>query len=328
VPAERRPSRRRLRYAAAVLGVALLGWIAWLGARLSPWLRLPTEPKSEIETQWQVVEKLATAAVPSGDDSLLLQAVDEIGRFHPENAPDALPMLEPSDLSTKERNAVILLVRWHRARGGYAVPECTTNDTPKRRAALPIYRLGQAALYTSNRVENLPQVEAVLALASDQRRMGRLIDHSVGSSLAVMAAEWSRARGVPFPPSFEAYRPSADELRGALAREAQCNLELFDSQSRGAFSLEGKSLGDQRDQPPFGLVRTEREHLIFQQYHGRLINEALAAGDDLAKIAGLYDRAAQHPPRSVLLAATNIQASAVRRGTEQIARYDEILPRR
>jgi hypothetical protein len=101
---------------------------------------------------------------------VLLAALDEIRGFAPPSTGEDVPRLGKDQLSERHRRAVELLVKWREAGAGYVPVGCRLEDTRRSRASLPSFRLGQAALFSAHDASDLPQVEAVLALAGAQRR--------------------------------------------------------------------------------------------------------------------------------------------------------------
>ncbi len=185
--------------------------------------------------------------------------------------------------------------------------------------------MGQAALFTAQDADDLPQVEATLALAQRQRKAGRLVDTAIGFRLASLAAEWSQARKVPLPGRFERYRPLVEEIRDSVARDVACIHGLLASSTPPVSVAPGRLGGGPR--PPFGLVRMKRERLVFEQTHGLLLERAEAAGDDWNKIATEYERVADHHPKSVLLDAIGFYPGVIRKAGEDKDRYDELVPK-
>jgi hypothetical protein len=308
-----------------LVAVVAIVWVVWVGVRLVPWLMLPREPAEVIEKRWRTVERLATLPPPTGDDGLLLDAVDEIGGFAPPTTDEDVPVLDKDQLSEEQQHAVELLVKWRLGGAGYVPVGCSL-ETPRRsRASLRMFRLGQAALFTAHDGADIPQVEAVLSLARAQRRFGRTIDLAVGSKLAAIAAKWSRARGVAFPAEFSKYRPRVEEIRRALARNTVCIPQWLDGAS--PLQLDEGRMGADRPRPPLGIVRLERELLVFKQFHGKLLEQALSAGDDWEKIAAAYERADDNRPRSILLDFTVVLPSVIRKAGKNIAVYDENVKR-
>jgi hypothetical protein len=326
----RPPTKRRWKRAIAIgLAVVFVGLLAtgvWTGVRLAPWLRMPTEPKSEIDERWKVVSRLAAPPPKKGGQEALLEATKKIGTVDLDRGKGPTPLVPNTELSEEQHQAISALLRWHRTRGGY-LGECAL-DPKQPGIAIPAYRLAKATLFTSSGVESLPRVEAVLAMGAELRRGGKLVELTVGATIAKMGAEWAQARGVMFPPAYERYRPNVDEIRGALARDAVCTLTLIDALKSPAYSIYDRRLGEPEQRPPFGIVRMERERVVFQQFHGRVLNEALAAGADWKRVSQIYERALVQRPKSVLLEASLPTASVIQSVGESMARYDQLVPRR
>ena len=317
-----------LRWSLAAFGVVVVVSAGVLGVWLYPWLRLPDEPQSAIEARWKKVEHWAEVAPRTGDDRLLLDAAEGIHGFSAPVAPaHDVPYIGRDQLDATQDAALDTFTRWLATGAPYVAPDCNDSGSRRNSAALPSFRLGQAALFTAHDADALPQVEAVLALARRQRRSGRLIDVAIGFRLAALAAEWSHARRVTLPPRFERYRPQVVEIRRGLARDVACMHRMMTGPSAPPVSLAPGGMGA-GSRPPLGLVRMKRERLVFEQTHGRLLERAEALGEDWKRIASAYEHAASHHPKSVLLDAIGFYPGVIRKAGEDKERYDALVPRR
>ena len=302
-----------------VLSVAVGGV---LGVLLYPWLALPDEPESVIATRWQKAEAMARVPEPSGDDRLLLEAAEAMRGFDPPRATKGdVPYLGRDQLTKPQETALDSLSRWFQAGAHYVPPECLGRGR-RENAALPSFRLGQAALYTAHDAEDLPQVEAVLALAQQQRQVGRLVDMAIGFSLADTAARWSKQRSVAFPPRFERYRPKVAEIRGGIARDVVCIHGMMTGGTPPMSLAPGHGSG-----PPLGIVRMKRERLVYEQTHGRLLEFAEGTGNDWKKMAAEYERVASDHPKSVLLEAIGFYGPVIEKAGQNTEHYDTLVPK-
>ena len=322
-PARPRPLRRVVLWAAGGLALALIALLVIFAIRLHPWIAMPSEPRAVIEQRWHKVEELAQDKGVDIDESLLLEAAKAFRGMPP---PGNEKRVQRSTLSEEQNRALDTFVRWHTSRGGFVRGSCKDDDLERSRQFIPMFRLGQMALLAADGADDLVLVEAVLDLAAKQRHRGRLVEFAAGGELAQRAAEWSHDRGVAFPPAFRRYRPNVDDLRRAVAREVVCVSSLIEGTG---FSRAPPRLGAEKvPRPPLGIVRMGRERLVYQQVHGRLLESSIALGDDWQKIADLYADAAEHHPKSVVLDMTFAYARVARRAGENLARYDELVPRR
>ena len=327
-PATPRPKPRRLR---RVLGVVLLlvglcavVFVVVTAVRLYPWLRGPSESREVIEARWAKLEALAKTEAVIGDDAALLDAAEAAAGFEPPHGVDKLPFLERDQLEHRHVEALDGFVAWHGKGGNYIGPKCGDLDSRRARASLKLYRLGQLSLLSAGG-SDVAQVEAVLALALGQRQRGQLVDYAVGVALATQAAEWAQARGVTFGRNFEGYRPEIGEFRRAWARDAACVMRLLDAETAPVV-MERKRLWSD-EQPPFGIQRLERERLVYKQLHGRLMEQAVAAGDDHDKLVPLFEAADRDKPKSMLLLATGVYTNIAAKAVEGVKRYDELVPK-
>jgi hypothetical protein len=65
---------------------------------------------------------------------------------------------------------------------------------------------------------------------------------------------------------------------------------------------------------------------VFKQFHGKLMEQALEAGDDWERIATAYERAAENRPRSLLLDVTILLPLVIRKAGENFAIYEKHVP--
>lgn len=316
-----------LAWVAGVIGVLLLAAGVVLGVMLYPWLRMPDEPESVIEARWKKVERAAEVPPPSGDDTELLDAIDGFRRFVPPKwSGDEVPLMGRDQLSAARERAIQSFTHWLAAGAPYVAPPCMDTVGSRRSAAgLPSFRLGQAAVFTAQDADDLPQVEAVLAMAQRERRGGQLVDVAVGFALASLTARWSRDRKVPLPARFEPYRPEVKEIRDGLARDVACIHGLMASGTSPLAAAPGRLGGGAR--PPFGLTRMKRERLVFEQAYGLLFERAEAAGEDWKKMAAEYEHMAHDHPKSLLLAALVVHSNIIRKMGEDKDEYDALVPK-
>lgn len=319
-----KPRRRRVvLFGLAALAFGFLLAVAIFALRLYPWVAMPSEPRAAIEQRWHKVTELAKVRGGSGEESMLLEAAQAFRSMSP---PGDATRVARSTLTEEQSKALDTLVHWHTEHGGFAERSCKDADAQLSRGALPMFRLGQMALLAAEGANDRVLVEAVLDMASQARRKGRLVEFAVGAELAQKAAEWSRDRGVAFPPAFNRFRPTVDELRRAMARDAVCVASLIEGEGLSRAPPRFSSGAGAR--PPLGIVRMNRERLLYQQEQGRLIERSIALGDDWKGIADLYDAAAQSHPKSVVLDMTLVTGAFVRKAGQNVARYDELVPRR
>ncbi len=327
-PATPSPKPHRLRRVLAValllVGFCALVFVVVTAIRLYPWLRGPSESREVIEARWVKLEALAKTEEVVGDDAALLDAAEAAAGFDPPHGGDKLPFLERDQLEERHVAALDGFVAWHGKGREYVGPKCGDMDSRRARASLKLYRLGQLSLLSAGG-SDIAQFEAVLALALGQRQRGQLVDYAVGVALASRAAEWAQARGVTLSRNFEGYRPKIGEFRRAWARDAACVMQLLDAETAPVVTERKRFWSD--EQPPFGLQRLERERLVYKQLHGRLMEQAVAAGDDYDKLISLFEEADRDKPKSMLLLTTGVYTNIAAKAVGGIKRYDELVPK-
>jgi hypothetical protein len=321
---ERTRGRRVVLMALCALGASMLVAGSVVGARLHAWLAMPAEPASAIHARWRQVEEWAAVPPARADDTQLLDAADAFRTFAVRVSRPS-PVVAPDQLSPEQVAALGTFVRWGASGAAYVAPACGATASRRALSTLAIFKLGQAALMTAGDAGALDKVETVLALARALRLRGGLVQVAIGFKLAELGAEWSRDRGVTFGPSFERYRPRVVEIRRELARDAVCSDHLINTATGIGFAPR-ELLDVSGSKPPFGLVRFARERLMFEQYYSRLLVRAEALGDNWSAIADAYYRAAQHPPKSVVLQVTMVSTTAIRNMGRALGRYDALVP--
>jgi hypothetical protein len=323
VAPERSRRRRVILIAFALVAASFLVAIVVFAIRLYPWIRMPDEPRKAIEARWKRVEVVAEVRDPNADDTMLVDSIKAFRGVSP--PPNDARTIQRSALTEQQSQAITELMRWHARGSPFRARLC--GDPSSGLDAIAAFRLGQTALLTASGGEDIAVVEAVLALAAHERRKGHLIELSAGSDLAVRVAEWSRDHKVPLPSRFVGYRPSVEEIRRAVAREAVCVLSLLGPPGRFPFTFAASPPGPKtHERPPLGLVRLERDRLVFEQYQGKLYETAYGARNDWKRVAEIYERAATEHPKSVVIDLAVPAASVVRKACENYARYNELSP--
>lgn len=139
----------------------------------------------------------------------------------------------------------------------------------------------------------ISDVDAVLALASQQRRRGRLMG----------------------------------ELLRVIAREAVCIVDtLVGTNSTTLLDPPGPAYSD-RAAPLFGFVSHSREIALFKDLHGRVHQQATLAQDDHDKLLAVYQQAEVDRPRSLLLDVTWMFSHTVARALTTMAEYETAVPK-
>ena len=235
-----------------------------------------------------------------------------------------VPLLGRDRLDAQQVEALKKMVEWRR--GGASFP---INTCDLERSALPLFRLGQVALYTAEGAKDLEQVRAVLALALRLRRRGLLIDLAIGATLAARAASWSVQRKVPLPAQFERYRPAAAEIHATLARDGGVFRSPVGRRRRCLPSSSTRARWAHRaaTAPSSASCSRIRERQVYRDFHGRVLEEAHAVRDDWRKMQAVYEKAVAARPKSLLLAATILQPNLIERVGKEIDEYDQLLPR-
>ncbi|MBN2195633.1 MAG: hypothetical protein JW751_22625 [Polyangiaceae bacterium] len=337
-PTSRGTGRRKVVLAAlaGMVLVSLLGLgFAFFGVK--PWLSRPTRSAPAISEDFAKVERWARVSKnPPKNAEVLAGAATLVARLSPRIRDGEVPAVADASLSVEERSALDALVRWHGERGGF-VSSCvprgdddgaapSTGDAVA--AAVPqsptaYLTLGALALATSRgSSEDRNRLEAALGLADILRTRGSVAEYATGARLAVMAAQWVKARKYKVTGSFEAHRPRTEQLRTSLARDAVCVLQRLGSEDGLTFSARD-FLDDDGPRPPFGLLSPERERLVLKDFVG----EWLVATKDAMTAQDLADGfTAMVAPASVVLRAAVPTSAELEAIAKDHAEYDRLIP--
>ena len=321
----------RWRYLAIVLGVVVVVGVAVVGYRLYPWLRGPDTAPELVAARWAKVQQAARQGVAvqeedEGADAGLLAAAQLAAGFSPpRHGSGVVPIVNRDGLPSEEVEALKLFRSWHEAGGRYVASRCLATG-PRADAVVAVFRLGQLTIYSAMS-EDIADVDAVLEMAAEQRRSGRLVDHMVGLELALLAATWSKARGVSFGAAREAFRPTVGELPRAIARGAVCVVGALEGRDSSTLLDPPGPAYSNRPSPAFGIVSAAREIAVFKDLHGRVYEQAVRAQHDHDKLRAVYQQAEEDRPKSLLLDATWMYSHLVEQALTRMAEYDAILPR-
>lgn len=326
--AQHNSNRRRLLKIALVLGgvlaVAAIAGAVLVAVRLAPWLTMPDEPAEAIEARWKTVERLAElppSKAKEGDDDVLLDSIEAFRGWQPPK--EEMPALPLNALSAEQRKALGSFVRWKQQGASYVPPGCGESFSRRERAAVPSFRLAQAALFTAHNARDLQRVEAVLALGKALRGSGRLIDFVIGTELAELSLVWSEKRNVKLPRTFRRYAPTLDDVRGALARDAVCTMKLLGKDDHSLGFRAPKLGAPDRQRPPLGIVRMDRERMVFKQFHGQALSKAVKA-TSARQIADIYRQQAKSAPPSLLLDISTLSEHTLGKVAKSIEHYDQL----
>jgi hypothetical protein len=315
-----RSSRRRWLVAGlGVIASALVAGAAITGWRLYPWLRRPAASQADIDARWAKVE--AWARVANGEERDDLDAIaGGASGFRPPRYDEHLPVLEADQLTEDQIAAIEALVEWKRKGAPYAEVRCGPSGVG--RPALPLFRLGQLAVFSGQDESALPRIEATLQLAQRMRRRGTVLELAVGASLAKLVSQWTHDRRTTLPRAFARYRPEAPEIHASLAREAVCMVRMFESTGGKGLALDSPLLGaSDRPRPPFGIVDISREISVYEDYQGRLLEQSYAVRSDWKQMADVYEHAEIGKPKSLFLEALSLNANVIRRTGMDIDEY-------
>jgi len=194
------------------------------------------------------------------------------------------------------------------------------NELP---AAQAYYRLGRLTLESTKKSRRLPvRVRGVLKLSYLMRAQGNLDEYVAGLRLTRDAAQWMKSRKQNHDPSFDRYRPRPTQLRAMLARGAVCSLAQVEGLDGWHFDV-GKRFPGASHGPPLGFVSYEREALVLQDFHSRLLHETRDARE-ASELVDAYLSAER--PRSAVLEVTLPSPAVLKEMADLCAEYDKLVP--
>ncbi len=317
-----KPRRRPWKYFVGGLCAALVVVLVVTAARLYPWLRGPDTPDDIIAARWAEVVKHAELPPLSGSDAKLLAAASSAAGFSPPAAdPKLVTLVDRAQLTNEQSRAVAQFKNWYGHKGVYIAPACQEDSTPRAKAALNVYRLGQLVVHSATDAD-VQDVEAVLVLAQQLRNRGQLIDQMTGLQLAKLARDWSKVRDVELTATLTKYRPKLDELTRAIARDAVCVMKQLSTEDTTLLDMPSRVY--EMERPPLGIVLAARERAIFRDIHGRTLQSVRAARGDHAKILAVFKEAQENRPKSILLHVTWFFVPIVERALSTIAAFDKL----
>jgi hypothetical protein len=93
------------------------------------------------------------------------------------------------------------------------------------------------------------------------------------------------------------------------------------------FAFQKPLSSDNARRPPFGIIRVERERLVYEDFYAGFLRETYPFRDDLKRVASAADaRLAARPP-SVLLAMSILSlGDHARRVAAEVEAYDRRVP--
>lgn len=325
---------RPIRWILLALVVLLVGAAVCFGWALYPWIAMPDEPVVSIDRKWSRVREWARIP-PSlvGDDGRLRGAVAKIrsvrGELRDLGIGEEGRALDPDRLPVEAHEAIAGLVAWRRSGGGLGDLACMRSHD-----VIELLALGRTVLVTSGRTDE--SVDAVVRLSTSLRRAGVLVEAMLGMALAESTARWSKARGVPPPPSLVADRPRVQEIHAALAREAACTYELARMSVASEPRLWGLAIQPRSplgsydtDWPPLGIVRPAREIVVVRKALADVLVATHSHRHSPRDFLAATRRAFRVPSRSVVAQLVFLHSPpVVARWVRQIAEVDGVLDRR
>ncbi|MBI2894120.1 MAG: hypothetical protein HYY06_11260 [Deltaproteobacteria bacterium] len=318
-----------------LLGIVALvaGAAMWFGSMLYPWIAMPDEPVGSIDRKWKRVQDWARSPPAlARDDAPLRRAVEIIRPVRQELRDLGLDeegaAVDPDRLPAEARGAIGQLDRWRRSGGGLGARDCRRSH-----GVIELLALGRAVLASARRADE--NVDGIVRLSSSLRRGGVLVEAMVGMALADATVRWSRARGLPPPPSLVAERPRVEEIHAALAREAACTHELARRSTRSAPGLWGLTIerrsprGSFADPwPPLGIVRPAREIVVVRKALADSLVATFPHRHSPRAFLAATRRAFRVPAKSVVAQLVFLHAPpVVGRWLRQIAEIDRELDR-
>ena len=349
------PPPRRGRGLLIALGLFVFFGVAALAGHLAtrPWLVRPEDDAKKLERRFREVQKLAEVPRrPARDAAGIIGAAHLASGWTPSPGQNDIPQLDKKKLTKDQNAAVEALVKWTRGQGTFTSAGCVTPTgeafalpapsasalavasaaPPERDDAPPdagqpkaedYYRLGRLSLETTPKARRLPiRVRGVLKLAHLMRSQGNLEEYVTGLKLSRDAALWMKSRKQGTDAAFQSYRPRANQLRGALARQAVCSFAMVEGLEGWHFDVRSRFPGATSG-PPLGLVSYVREGLVLQDFHSRVLHETRRARE-ISELIEAYRTAER--PKSVVLDVTSPDSALLDEIAKLHAEYDQLVP--
>ncbi len=288
---------RRFLIAVAVLAVVLtIAVAAWWWIRVHPWRVMPDDVE-RIDERWEAIEAWAeTDGQCRGDASLLIEAIE--AQEEPERALD-------------------LLLQWDALGQGL-----DPHDLPDLDHAFDPVAFARAAVRSPERRDEA--YDAVLRWSWYERECGEILHYMLGMSFAGFAAEETQRRAEPPTEAFRQYRPTGDQLFGALAREAAMAPEW----TEGMLAQARRSPVIMTDVPMYirKLTPLEREQALVRQYLGERVHAAAADPSSLDHVVASFAYDPDQLPTSLYTEMwLGLLYGRAQEAADEIRAYDEFL---
>ncbi len=330
-----RTARSKLYLLILLLGLPAIGAVVVTIVRAVPWLKMPDEAVASIEKRWAEVEKWgAPAPAAIGDDSELNSAVvdKDVQASIKESSENGSWRIDSAHLPQSAVDALAKLIAWHKGNGGLGNQNCSLSVGLPRLHLIAL-RLFELALLSATDDPEQEQVVAALHLAQTLRASRELPDVALGFKSASLAVDWARGRGLKPGQAWSRYRPRAEEVFFALARETTC-MEQTQNEllALSRKMLLGGPVFTKRDpsepaeaRPPLGLVREYRELVMNRQFIANQLQRAYPERHDLSKLAlAMTPPPLNELPKCALVRSRKGEVSPIV-AAKQIGRFAKII---
>lgn len=275
------------------IGVAVVSAIAVAVSFAHAWPWMAAPDPARVAKAWQIVEQASvTPPPPPSDEEVYAAFLGAVRSASPTlaklDAPrDVLPRDEDT-LPGDVHESLERLVAWADASKQWLGRTQMRACREEGRETLAIMRLAKVA-FRSRPSE--ARVDAFVLLAAHLRRSGDLLQHRVGAETLELALRHLPA-GAKARPAFHTHRADADELRGAMARDAICIDEMF---ARGQANDE-RVTREQSPKAPWlarRFVKPDRERAMLRMQAGERLAECEAGKDDGRGFVDCWRRAGE-----------------------------------